>query len=158
MSSANRRIRATLQIVVAIAFSGATGCASMISSLADPALERQFPKASVEPPPAAKYETPIPHQYYAYGPTNLRAQRREFERTASFVDFIDGLRWAVADLGSLSHHSVTITSIADKFCEGNSAIVTGMGWWGASNLQPMGLHDAVVRSQCRNAFRDHFLR
>jgi hypothetical protein len=156
MSPANRRIRA-LEMAIAIALSGTAGCAGVISSLADPSLEKQFPRASVEGP-AARYETPIPHQYQAYTPTSLREQQRQFDRTATLIEVVDGIRWTFARLAPFSPDNVTVTSSADKLCDSGSAMVTGTEWMGAAALQPMSLKDAVVRSRCRTAFRDHFLR
>jgi hypothetical protein len=155
MSSATRFI----QIIAAISFTGMTGCASVISSLADPSLERQFPEASVnKPEPVARYETPIPHQYRAYTAPNLREQQRQFDRTATLIEVVDGIRWAFASMSPFSPANVTVTSTADKLCDSGSAMVTGTEWMGAAMLQPMAMRDAVVRSRCRTAFRDHFLR
>jgi hypothetical protein len=160
MSPANRRLRA-IEIAVAIALSGTTGCAGVISSLADPSLERQFPgarpKASTDAP-ASKYETPIPHQYQAYTAPSLRAQRRQFDRMATLIEVVDGIRWDLARLSPFGSDHVTVTSTANElFCDRGSAMVIGTDWMGAARLQPMALADAVGRSRCRTAFRDHIL-
>jgi hypothetical protein len=161
MSSANCQLRWTIQFLAIIAFGATTGCASMISSLADPSLEKQFPRASAEEP-AARYETPIPHQHQAATPTNLRAQQRQFDRVATLVEVFDNIRWGLANVSPFAGPfagKVTVTSTADKLCDSGSGIVAGMGWsWGAATLQPMAITEAVVRSRCRTAFRDHFLR
>jgi hypothetical protein len=155
MFSANR----ILQIVGVLAFTGMTGCASVISSFADPDLERQYPGASINRDASAgRYETPIPHQYHAYTAPSLLEQQRQFNRVATFVEVFDGIRGFLANLGPGGSGNVTVTSTADKFCDSGSAMVTGSEWMGAPALQPMSVKEAVNRSRCRTAFRDHFLR
>jgi hypothetical protein len=157
MSSANRQLQRTIQIAAAIVFSGTTGCAGVISSLADPSLTKQFPRAGAEAS-EARYEAPIPHQYDAYRTPSLREQQRQFNRVATLVELVDGIRWGAANLSLLGAANITVTSSADKLCDSGSAMVTGTEWMGAATLQPMVLKEAVVRSRCRMAFRDHFLR
>ncbi|HUQ20104.1 MAG TPA: hypothetical protein VM099_10875 [Gemmatimonadaceae bacterium] len=162
MSSVGRRLQRTIPIAAAIALSGMTGCASVLSSLADPSLEKQFPGASAEASaeaPAAKYETPIPHQYQAYKAPSLRTQQRQFDRMATLIEVVDGIRWDLARLSPFGpEHPTVISTGSTLFCGRGSALVTGTPWMGAATLQPMALGEAVGRSRCTTAFRDHFLR
>jgi len=161
--SGNRRLQTTIQIIAAIAFSGMTGCARIISDLAKDATPSGQLGTTLQVPhrEAQVYESPIPRWNSAYQGATSNQTPAEKKHLAQAYHMLDGADAIIAAMsGLLDPTPDEPTPLAITFCMSGGVPHRREKDWFANmfSLQPGGLgsslFDGRLTDKCYRSYRD----